>query len=37
MRRKGMKGIRAYEIGGPEVLRYEEIPSLKPGPGEALV
>jgi NADPH2:quinone reductase len=32
-----MKGIRAYEIGGPEVLRYEEIPSLKPGPGEALV
>jgi NADPH2:quinone reductase len=32
-----MKGIRAYEIGGPEVLRYEEIPSLRPGPGEALV
>jgi NADPH:quinone reductase len=32
-----MKGIRAYEIGGPEVLRYEEIPSPRPGPGEALV
>jgi NADPH2:quinone reductase len=32
-----MKGIRAYEIGGHEVLRYEEIPSLRPGPGEALV
>lgn len=32
-----MKGIRAHEIGGPEVLRYEEIPSLRPGPSEALV
>jgi NADPH2:quinone reductase len=32
-----MKGVRAHEIGGPEVLRYEEIPNLRPGPGEALV
>ena len=32
-----MKAVRAYEVGGPEVLRYEEIPSLRPGPGEALV
>ena len=29
-----MKGVRAHEIGGPEVLRYEDIPDLKPGPGE---
>ncbi len=32
-----MKGIRVHEIGGPEVLRYEEIPDFSPGPGEALV
>ncbi len=32
-----MKGVRAHEVGGPEVLRYEEIPNLEPGPGEALV
>ena len=32
-----MKGVRAYEIGGPEVLRYEEIPDLQPGPGQALI
>src|SRR5919106_6843656 len=32
-----MKGIRAHEIGGPEVLRYENLPDLKPGPGEALI
>lgn len=32
-----MKGIRAHEVGGPEVLRYEEIPDLSPGPEEALV
>ena len=32
-----MKGIRAYEVGGPEVLKYEEISSLEPGPGQALV
>lgn len=32
-----MKAVRAHEVGGPEVLRYEDVPSLKPGPGEALV
>jgi NADPH2:quinone reductase len=32
-----MKGVRAHEVGGPEVLRYEDIPDLKPGPDEALV
>jgi NADPH2:quinone reductase len=32
-----MKGVRAHEVGGPEVLRYEEVPDLEPGPGEALV
>ena len=32
-----MKGVRAHEIGGPEVLKYEDIPDLRPGPGQALV
>jgi NADPH2:quinone reductase len=32
-----MKAVRAHEVGGPEVLSYEEIPSLQPGPGQALV
>ena len=32
-----MKAIRAHEIGGPEVLRYEEVPNPSPGPGEALM
>ncbi len=32
-----MKAIRIHENGGPEVLRYEEIPTPAPGPGEALV
>ena len=32
-----MKAIRVHELGGPEVLRYEEIPRPSPGPGEALV
>ncbi len=32
-----MKGIQAHEIGGPDVLRYGELPELHPGPGEALV
>jgi len=32
-----MKAIRAYEVGGPEVLKYEEISNLEPGPGQALV
>jgi len=29
--------IRIYEHGGPEVLRWEEVPTPVPGPGEALV
>lgn len=32
-----MKAIRISALGGPEVLRYEEIPTPQPGPGEALV
>ena len=36
-RRASMKAVRAHEVGGPEVLRYEEVPSPTPGPGQALV
>ena len=32
-----MKAIRVHEVGGPEVLRYEEVPVPTPGPGQALV
>jgi NADPH2:quinone reductase len=32
-----MKGIRAYETGGPEVLTYEDMPEPQAGPGEAIV
>ncbi|MDZ4338836.1 MAG: NADPH:quinone oxidoreductase family protein [candidate division NC10 bacterium] len=32
-----MKAIRVHEFGGPEVLRYEEVPDPRPGPGEVLV
>ena len=32
-----MKAVRAHEIGGPEVLKYEDIPEASPGPGEALL
>jgi NADPH:quinone reductase len=32
-----MKAVRAHEIGGPEVLRYEDVASPQPGPGQALV
>lgn len=32
-----MKAIRAHEIGGPGVLRYEDIPNPIPGPDEALI
>jgi NADPH2:quinone reductase len=32
-----MKAIRIHETGGPEVLRYEDVPDPKPGHGEALV
>ncbi|HEX8183212.1 MAG TPA: NADPH:quinone reductase [Blastocatellia bacterium] len=32
-----MKAIRAHDFGGPEVLKLEEAPDLKPGPGQVLV
>lgn len=32
-----MKGIRAYEIGGPEVLQYGDLPEPTPAPGQAVV
>ena len=32
-----MKAVRIHEQGGPEVLRYEEVPAPEPGPGEARV
>jgi NADPH:quinone reductase-like Zn-dependent oxidoreductase len=32
-----MRAIRLHEFGGPEVLRYEEVPVPEPGPGEVLV
>jgi len=32
-----MKAIRIHETGGPEVLRYEDVPDPTPGPGEALI
>src|SRR5580704_7642156 len=36
-RRAAMKAIRVHEFGGPEVLKLEEVPTPKPGPGEVLV
>ena len=32
-----MKAIRVKEFGDPEVLRLEEVPTLRPGPGQVLV
>jgi NADPH:quinone reductase-like Zn-dependent oxidoreductase len=32
-----MHAVRFHQHGGPEVLRYEEVPDPRPGPGEALV
>jgi NADPH2:quinone reductase len=32
-----MKAAVYYENGGPEVLRYEDVPDPTPGPGEVLV
>ena len=32
-----MKAIRVHEVGGPEALRYEEVPDPSPKPGEAVV
>jgi|SRR5579884_1059184 len=31
-----MKAIVVHEFGGPEVLKFEEIPTPKPGPGQVL-
>lgn len=32
-----MKAIRMTETGGPDVLKYVDLPTPKPGPGEVLV
>ena len=32
-----MKGIRAYETGSPDVLKYEDMPEPTPAPGQAIV
>ncbi|MBI5408948.1 MAG: NADPH:quinone reductase [Nitrospirae bacterium] len=32
-----MKAIRVYEFGGPEVMKIEEVPDLKPGAGQVVV
>src|SRR5215470_7703707 len=32
-----MKAIRVHEFGEPDVLRLEEVPMPRPGPGQALV
>ncbi|WP_218005710.1 NADP-dependent oxidoreductase [Actinomadura hibisca] len=32
-----MQAVRLHEHGGPEVLRYEEVPVPEPGPGEVLI
>jgi NADPH2:quinone reductase len=31
------KAIRIHAYGGPEVMRWEDVPTPEPGPGEALV
>ena len=32
-----MKAIRVQEFGGPEVLKFQEVPDLQPGKGQVLV
>lgn len=32
-----MKAIRIHQTGGPEALRFEDLPTPTPGPGQALV
>ena len=32
-----MKAIRVHEVGGPEVMKYEECPNPTPGPGQVLI
>jgi NADPH2:quinone reductase len=36
-RRDQMKAIRVHEYGGPAVMKLEEVPDPKPGPGEVVV
>ena len=31
------KAIRIHANGGPEVMRWEDVPTPEPGPGEALM
>jgi NADPH2:quinone reductase len=31
------KAIRIHEVGGPDVLRWEDVPTPEPGPGEILL
>ncbi|MDE2335575.1 MAG: quinone oxidoreductase [Rhodospirillales bacterium] len=31
------KAIRIHAVGGPEVMRWEDVPTPEPGPGEVLV
>ncbi|MQY30371.1 NADP-dependent oxidoreductase [Nocardia aurantia] len=37
MSARTMRAIRVHEHGGPDVLRYDEVPRPEPGPGEVLV
>ncbi len=37
MTRDSMHAVRIHQVGGPEVLRYEQVPVPAPGRGEALV
>jgi NADPH2:quinone reductase len=32
-----MKAIRVHEFGGPQVMKLEEVPDLKPGPAQVVV
>jgi NADPH2:quinone reductase len=32
-----MKAIRVHQFGGPEQLKLEEVPDLRPGPGQVVV
>jgi zinc-binding alcohol dehydrogenase/oxidoreductase len=34
---RAVKAVRIHEDGGPDVLRYEDAPDPRPGPGEVLV
>src|SRR5262249_61029559 len=37
LRGSPMRAIRVHEFGGPEAMRLEELPTPKPGDGQALV